>query len=157
MNFQNSKIYKVFSTVSQDIFVGSTTGDLKSKLLSHKSLAKKNPQAGSNAKLHTAMNTLGSNLFQIELLESFTCENKAQMLTKEREYIQQLQPAYNTNISESPTIAPVQAPTQVPTQEQVTEPVAIGPKKEAARLKAREYYQKNKDNIKAKQQEKKSQ
>ena len=85
-NYQLSKIYKLWSPSKNIIYIGSTTQTLSRRLSKHL----------SNYKLYNNDNTkpyttsylvLECNDYKIELLEEYACNNKAQLLKKEGEYI----------------------------------------------------------------------
>ena len=75
-NYQNSKIYKLWSPEGDDIYIGSTTVSLSRRKAKHKT-----------------QNNTSKILFEkytdvrIELLEECPCDNKEQLLKKEGEYI----------------------------------------------------------------------
>lgn len=78
MNFANSKIYKLISNLTKDIYIGSTTMLLKTRLAKHKAPSNK---------------TVSKYLFQpdaivdIVLLENYACNNINELKAKELHYI----------------------------------------------------------------------
>jgi hypothetical protein len=87
-DYQNSKIYKLWSPEGDDIYIGSTTQPLYERLYAHK--------------VH--MNCRSKILFEkyndvrVELLECCPCDNKEQLNKKEGEYIRKLD-CVNKNIA----------------------------------------------------------
>lgn len=75
-NYQNSKIYKLWSPEGDDIYIGSTTQPLYKRKNSHKK------KECSSRILFEKYNDV-----RIELLESVPCNNKEELIKKEGEYI----------------------------------------------------------------------
>ena len=75
-NYQNGKIYKLWSPEGDDIYIGATTQKLYARFYEHK----------------TKNNCSSRLLFQkyndvrIELIENFSCDNKEQLTKREGEY-----------------------------------------------------------------------
>ena len=102
MDYSKAKIYKIFNTIDDEIYVGSTCCPLLSqRLAKHKSLVgQKKQKIYGQGKLYPKMLEIGKEHFFIELLFEFTdCQNKHQLRKKEGEYITQLQPALNMVIA----------------------------------------------------------
>ena len=78
MDYCNSKIYQVLNNVTNDVYVGSTTQPLSKRLGFHRlcSKTKKNP-------LYECMRKNGADNFYIELIESFPCKSKEELLQRE--------------------------------------------------------------------------
>ena len=76
-NYQNGKIYKLWSPEGDDIYIGSTTNSLCRRKASHKCDKKSN-----SSLLFKKYNDV-----RIELLECFPCNNKEELTKKEGEYI----------------------------------------------------------------------
>jgi hypothetical protein len=79
-DYQNAKIYKIWSPMGNEIYIGSTIQKLYARLSAHKT------KGGCSSKI----------LFEkyddvrIELIEYFPCDNKEQLNKKEGEYIRKL-------------------------------------------------------------------
>ena len=76
-NFSQGKIYKIIDNTNGNIYIGSTTKTLEERLRKHKS--------DSNC---VSRNIIKNNDFKIELIENYPCENKKQLLERERYYIE---------------------------------------------------------------------
>ncbi len=77
-DYQQSKIYKLWSPQNDMIYIGSTTQSLSKRFWCHKSLKNK-----CNSKLLFE----ASDDVRIELIEEYSCDNKMQLLKKEGEHI----------------------------------------------------------------------
>ena len=86
MNYKNGKIYQILNKQTNDVYVGSTCSPL-CKRLSHHVIASKVKQGRT---LYQLMNSIGTSLFYIELLENYPCENKEQLKQREGHYIRQI-------------------------------------------------------------------
>ena len=93
-NYENTKIYKLWTHLNDDIYIGSTTLTLAQRLTKHK----------SNAKITTKNHSCSSSvLFEneckvmIELIEEFSCENKMMACKREGELIR-ANPCINKNM-----------------------------------------------------------
>lgn len=86
-------IYKITNTVTDDIYVGSTTQKLSGIFKVHKSKAK--TQSDSSNKLHKLMQEHGSENFSVHLVEDFKFENKREIPIKERIICAELKPSLN--------------------------------------------------------------
>ena len=80
-NYQNGKIYKLWSPQGDDIYIGSTTLSLSRRKVQHVFEFKKGKGISSKL-LFEKYNDV-----RIELLEECPCENKEQLVRKEGEYI----------------------------------------------------------------------
>ena len=79
-------IYCIKNCLDDDLYVGSTTYDLSTRLSKHKWQAKRSP----NIKLYRKFHELGFDKFSIDLLEEFPFDDKQQLRNREGEYIRQL-------------------------------------------------------------------
>lgn len=82
VNYQNGKIYKIASYQTDDVYYGSTTQPLYSRKAKHKHGNK------NKGKETTAKDILKFDDAYIELVENFPCDNKEELLKRERFYIQ---------------------------------------------------------------------
>ena len=93
-NYENTKIYKLWTHLNDDVYIGSTTLTLAQRLAKHKSTAKKTTKGASCS---------SSVLFEndckvmIELIEEFSCENRMMACKREGELIR-ANPCINKNI-----------------------------------------------------------
>jgi hypothetical protein len=91
-DYKNGKIYKITSTETEDVYVGSTCATLKDRLCKHKSAFKT-----GKGRIGTAKNILKYANAIIELIENFPCGTKKELLDREGEIIKNT-PCINTQI-----------------------------------------------------------
>ena len=77
-NYQNGKIYKLVSNISNDIYIGSTVNKLSHRLNEHKHKA--------NACVSKQLFTDDA-VIQIILIETCPCNNKSELTAREHHYI----------------------------------------------------------------------
>ena len=92
-NYQNSKIYKLVNTTTNEIYIGSTTRDLKTRLREHKSLY----TSGKTKKEKSYLLFNENHEVIIELLEDVNCKDKKELTIRERYYIENYE-CVNINI-----------------------------------------------------------
>lgn len=86
-NYQNGKIYKIWSSYTDYIYIGSTTLLLSQRLTKHKNNYKKYK---NNTYCYTSsFDILEYGDAKIELIENYACNNKEQLCKKEGEIIRQ--------------------------------------------------------------------
>ena len=86
VNYQNGKIYKLYSPSKNLTYIGSTTQILCKRLAEH--LQKYKEYNNDNTKTNTtAFLVLECEDYKIELLEEYACNNRQQLEKKEGEYI----------------------------------------------------------------------
>ena len=85
--YWNSKLYKITNSLNSEIYVGSSSIDLDQRMIKHKCFAKTKPDA---SKLHTFMNELGVEHFNIQLVEDYPCDCKEELFKREGEIIQEI-------------------------------------------------------------------
>lgn len=88
--YQNGKIYKLINDVDEEIYIGSTIGPLARRKNSHGSKVQTR-----SAKVYMHFRTIGWSHVSIELLEAYPCANKAELLLRERYWIDTLKPSLN--------------------------------------------------------------
>lgn len=76
MDDSKSKMYRIFSTIDDDAYIGSTCQELPICLAKHKSEV--NTKNKSHYNLYQKMREIGKEHFYIELLLDYPCENKQQ-------------------------------------------------------------------------------
>lgn len=77
-SYLNGKIYKVYNTVNDIIYIGSTTQVLPKRLHGHKADCLK-----QTSPFYTAMREIGVDCFKILLIELFSCTCKAELEARE--------------------------------------------------------------------------
>src|SRR5690349_9306869 len=80
VNYQNSKIYKLWSDESDCLYIGSTTQPLHRRLSEHMSDMKSGRRCTST-KMREHSN------IRIELVEKFPCDSKEDLVAREGHYI----------------------------------------------------------------------
>ena len=90
VDYQEGKIYKIYNTINDDIYVGSTTQKLCERMRHHR--------CSRNRLIHKAFIDLGVKNFFIELIEKCPCNDKDELRKKEGEYIRSLKPSLNMRI-----------------------------------------------------------
>ena len=101
-NYQNSKIYKIFSTTDDSIcYIGSTAQeDLNNRLIQHKSRYRCFNNQNTKYKPSRAYNLFekyGIDNCMIELIASYPCSSRKELENEEAKYIKSLN-AINKNI-----------------------------------------------------------
>ena len=96
-DYNRGKIYKIYNTITDDIYIGATTRPLNDRLAEHRRAGKAPDKQPS--KLYIYMYEHGANNFKIELLENYNCNSRQELHTKEGEYIQSLTPFLNMRIA----------------------------------------------------------
>jgi hypothetical protein len=134
MGYENSKIYKL---ICEDGFYyyGSTTSTLTNRLSKHKTNSKI-----ENSKLYTHIKTIGWDKVNIQLVEQFQCETKAELLRKENDYIL-------TGKDDSLCLNTIRAHS-TPVERRVIRQTQRDNSREVINEKARIYRQQNKEKIK---------
>ena len=96
-NYQNSKIYKIWNTEDDMIYIGSTTQALCERMAGHRRAVNRHEERGMRILDH--MHNIGIEKFHIELVEEFPCENIEQLPAREGHYIRELRPELNKLIA----------------------------------------------------------
>ena len=96
INYQEGKIYKIYNTINDDIYVGSTTRKLSERMAEHR--RRINHKDNHNL-LYQSFIKHGVINFYIELLEKYTCSDKEELHKKEGEYIRGLKPSLNIQMA----------------------------------------------------------
>jgi len=95
--YENGKIYKITNTVTDDIYVGSTTHPLEARFDVHRRSSRRDIY--KNIKLYKLMNDIGFDKFSIALIEDFPCETKTELCRREGYFIYTLNTSLNHNIA----------------------------------------------------------
>lgn len=92
VNYKNGKIYKIFNTIDDNIYVGSTCDTLINRWRGHKSAENR----GSNMKLYKHVKKLGGWIhFHIVLIKDCPCENKKELFKNEGDITKELNASLN--------------------------------------------------------------
>ena len=95
-NYQESKIYKIYNTISDDIYIGGTSQILCKRMRDHRKCI--NTLAKQHYPLYRAFKAYGVENFFIELIDKYPCNDKEELRKKEGDYIRELNPLFNKNI-----------------------------------------------------------
>ena len=79
-NYKNGIIYKIVNNIDDKIYIGSTTTKLCYRMAVHRC----NMRNNYNATLYQHMRKIGIHNFTIVLIEDYPCQNKMQLLRRER-------------------------------------------------------------------------
>lgn len=95
-DYTNGKIYKIYNTFTNDIYIGSTTQLLCQRMRKHRHNSKYDNY--QTIKLYKCFHEYGIDNFYIELIENYNCDSKEQLTAREGYHIRKLQPSLNTVI-----------------------------------------------------------
>jgi hypothetical protein len=84
-NYQNAKIYKIKSLHSDDEYIGSTCNSLARRITGHRDAFNKFKKGEGNYCSSYHLFEIGGEY--IELIETFPCNTKQELLNKEGEYV----------------------------------------------------------------------
>jgi len=87
-DFQNGKIYKITNNINSEVYVGSTCDILRKRFNYHKQDRTKKRFA--EIPLYKLMNELGTDLFRIDLIEDYACNDKQALRQREGYWIRQI-------------------------------------------------------------------
>jgi adenylate kinase family enzyme len=132
-NYQNAKIYKLWSPEGDDIYIGSTTQSLCERKTKHNDNYKRNLTCKSRILFEKYTDV------RIELLESCPCDNKEELTKKEGEYIR------NNKCVNKYVAGRTDAEWREDNKEKIKE--YLEENKEYFKEKTKEYYENNKDKI----------
>ena len=86
--YQNGKIYKITNTINDDIYIGSTIRDLKSRMIDHKSKFKnKNNNYKYSIAVFKMFEVCGFENCSIELIKDYPCNSKNELEFEEGKII----------------------------------------------------------------------
>ena len=97
INYQEGKIYKIYNTINDDIYVGSTTLKLCERMRDQRNCV--NNKIKKDRLLYKAFREHGVDNFHIELIEKCPCNDRDELRRTEGEYIRSLNPSLNMNIA----------------------------------------------------------
>ena len=95
-NYQEGKIYKIYNTLNDDIYVGSTTQKLCERMRDHRNVHKS--KFHFNYPIYKTFREHGVENFFIELIEKRPCNDKDELRNTEGNYIRLLKPSLNARI-----------------------------------------------------------
>ena len=95
-NYQEGKIYKIYNTINDDIYIGSTAQKLCERMRNHRNDHKS--RSSFNYPIYKAFREHGVENFFIELIEKCPCNDKDELRRTEGKYIRELKPSLNIRI-----------------------------------------------------------
>ena len=96
-NYQEGKIYKIYNTVNDEIYIGSTTRKLSERMAEHRKPY--TIKRHGHLPIYEAFIEFGVENFFIELVEKCPCNDIEELSKKEGEYIRKLKPSLNKFIT----------------------------------------------------------
>ena len=87
--YVEGKIYKIFNTLNDDIYVGSTIQSLSHRMIKHRDNVK-NTTTHYKTSVCKLMQELGVEHFFIELVEAYPCNKKEELNAREGYWIKQI-------------------------------------------------------------------
>ena len=87
-DFKNGKIYKITNNINSEVYVGSTCDILRKRFNTHKK--DRNKECKKNQLLYKLMNELGHDVFRIDLIEEYPCDDKQALRQREGYWIRQI-------------------------------------------------------------------
>jgi len=86
-NYQNAKIYKIYSYENDDVYYGSTVETLSQRMTKHRSNFKQYKNGNIKTSYVTSFKILDFESSKIELVENYSCNSKEELLQREGYYI----------------------------------------------------------------------
>ena len=96
LNYREGNIYKIYNTITDDIYIGSTAQKLCERMRGHRQQSKLKPHF--NYPTYKAFREHGIENFFIELLEKCTCNDRGELRKTEGDFIRTLKPSLNKRI-----------------------------------------------------------
>ena len=134
-NYSNGKIYKLVCDTTKKIYIGSTTLKLCKRLAHHNSDFKIYNKG--NKKYNTSYEILENDNYQIVLLENVKCDNREELLQRERFYIENME-CVNKCI-------PIRSKTEKKEINKITKQQYEENNKESIRIRKQKYYQEKRE------------
>lgn len=94
MSVITGRIYKIYNTVDDRCYIGSTTKSIKRRLAEHRCLARR-----IKTPFYKEMDKIGWGNTRVQLLEEYECKSKENLRKKEQHYIDEIRPELNTRNS----------------------------------------------------------
>ena len=88
MNYNSARIYKIYNTFDDAVYVGSTCQPLSKRMAWHR--IQMNDTKKQNRQLYVKMNELGVDRFFIELIETYPCASREELRKKEGHFIREM-------------------------------------------------------------------
>ena len=88
VDYSNGKIYRIVCNNTGKVYIGSTTQPLTKRLSSHKVKYKLYLKDGDKKNIMRSFEILKENNYEIILIENVPCNNKEELLRRERYYIE---------------------------------------------------------------------
>lgn len=139
--YKNGKVYKIFNTINDKIYVGSTCNTLEQRLAKHKSVRQSSSK--KHRTLYALMNEIGPQHFYISLLEEVCCDTKLQLLEREAHWVKML----GTLNMQIPGRTKQQYVADTKEQKREYDKERRAKLQERIREEKKEYYQNNRDAI----------
>ena len=98
-NYEDGKIYKIFNSLTDDTYIGSTTQLLCNRMKNHRDEHNKQDATCYNSKLYKCFREHGVDNFNIELVEKYACSSKEELNSRKGYWIRQERPSLNTYIA----------------------------------------------------------
>ena len=95
-NYEDGKVYIIRNTITDDVYVGSTTQLLCNRMKNHRRNCIIN---NCTTKVYNMCRDIGMDNFYIELLEKYPCSSKEELNAREGQWIRHLKPSMNSNIA----------------------------------------------------------
>ena len=95
-DYSQGKIYKLVSSQTDKMYIGSTTKSLKERFSEHKSSYQRYNNNECN-QYYSSFKLLKYDDCKIELLENYNCDSKEELLFRERYYIENTENSINEN------------------------------------------------------------
>ena len=96
-DYAKGKVYCVRNTVNDDIYIGSTCQSLSQRMAQHR--LDKGRERSKNRRIYKMMNEVDDdNVFYIELIEDYPCENLYQLRKRQGELIREINPQLNMQV-----------------------------------------------------------
>jgi predicted GIY-YIG superfamily endonuclease len=152
-DYSNSCIYKIYciNREIENIYIGSTT-DFRQRYMKHRACCINNSNnKKNNLLLYIFMRENGGvDNWEMEIIEKFSCKTKKELLLKEQEYIDKLNPTLNSqnSINKKKDLIKEQEQSYIQKKEWYKK------NKERILKKRKEYYENNKKKINEKYKQK---
>ena len=147
VNYSNGKIYRIVDNTNGKQYIGSTTQPLSKRLVAHRLDYKK--YTNGKCKYITSFEIIKNNDYSIILIENVNCDNKEQLLKRERHYIESMSCVNKVVPTRTDTEYRLENKEKI---KQRTKKYRID-NKEKIKEKNKEYHEINKEKIKEKNKE----
>ena len=97
-DFTEGKIYKIFNSITDETYIGSTTQPLCNRMKNHRNDHNNPNKSHYNFKLYKCFREHDVENFYIELIEKCPCSSKEELLAREGYWIRNASPSLNVQI-----------------------------------------------------------